>query len=149
MLRWIFYLFKFSNFDKIKYIMEPNSNIQNITSSTSGFCPVCHQPILPQYYFCPNCGTKLNQAPLSTTTLDQIKLYAFSIVLPMICFLFVTKWSGTKYIKSQDPKTKQIGQIAWALLIISTIFTIYLAYVWTEKAIQSSVNSINSDFGDL
>ena len=52
-----------------------------------------------------------------------------------------------KYFKSNDPKAKQIGQIAWALLIISTVVTIYFVYVWTEHLIQSSINSINVDFG--
>jgi hypothetical protein len=118
--------------------MEPTQNVL--------VCPVCHQPLLPTYYFCPNCGTKVNQAPLPTTIWAQAKLYVFSIILPMICFIFVTRWQGMKYIKSQDPKAKQIGQIAWLLIILSTIITIYLAYVWTQNAIQSSINSINTDF---
>jgi hypothetical protein len=115
--------------------MEPN------------ICPACHQPILPQYYFCPNCGAKINSAPLSTTVGTQAWIYAFSIVLPMILFIFVTRWPGVKYFKSLDPKAKRIGQIAWALLIISTIVTIWLVYVWTQQTIQSSINSINADFG--
>jgi hypothetical protein len=48
-------------------------------------------------------------------------------------------------VKSSDQKTKRIGIIAWTLLILSTVVTIWLAYVWTEDAIQSSVNSINLD----
>lgn len=113
--------------------MELNLNI----------CPVCHQPVLPQYYFCPNCGTKLNTPPLSTTVGTQLWIYAFSIILPMLVFLFVGKWPGVKYFRSADPKAKQIGYIAWALLILSTIFTIWFAFVWTQGFIQSSLNSIN------
>ena len=120
--------------------MEPNS-ISNV-------CTVCHQPILPQYYFCPNCGTKLNSAPLSTTTATQAWIYAFSIILPMICFIFVTRWPGVKYFKSNDPKAKQIGEIAWALIILSTIVTIWLAIVWTQEYINSTVNSINTDMSE-
>ncbi len=112
-------------------------------------CLICHQPILPQYYFCPNCGAKINSAPLSTTVATQVWIYAFSIILPMILFIFVTKWPGVKYFKSLDPKAKRIGQIAWALLIISTIVTIWLGYVFTQKMIDASLDSINADFGDL
>jgi len=108
-------------------------------------CQVCHQPILPQYYFCPNCGTKLNEAPLSTSVETQAWIYAFSIILPMIAFIFVTRWPGVKYFKSNDPKTKQIGQIAWALIILSTIITIWLAVVWTQNYIKKTVDSINAD----
>jgi len=113
----------------------------------TNICPVCHQPILPQYYFCPNCGAKLNEAPLSTAPATQAWIYVFSIILPMICFIFVKRWPGVKYFKSNDPKAKQIGEIAWALLILSTIITIWLVYVWTQQMIQSSINSINTDFG--
>ena len=114
-----------------------------------GVCPTCHQPTLPQYYFCPNCGTKLNLAPLSTTVATQVWIYAFSIILPMLCFLFVTRWPGVKYFKSSDPKTKQIGQIAWVLLILSTIITIWLVVVWMQSYVQSTVAGINADMSGI
>jgi len=110
-------------------------------------CPTCHQPILPQYYFCPNCGTKLKQEPLSTTLATQAWIYFLSIVLPFFCFLFIKAWPANKYLKSNDPKEKLIGVVAWAILVISTIITIYLVYIWTKEAIQSQLNSINTDFG--
>ena len=133
--------------------METNSNQKNDLPISSApipnFCPTCHQPVLPQYYFCPNCGTKLNLPPLSTVLSAQLKLYAFSIILPMICFIFVGKWPGTKYYKSTDPKTKQVGLIAWTLLILSTIITIWSIVIWTQNTIRSSVNSINTDMGSF
>ena len=110
-------------------------------------CPTCHQAILPQYYFCPNCGTKLSSPPLETSTQAQVKLYAYSIILPFICFLTAGKWQGFKYYKSNDPKTKEIGTIACGLLILSTIIMIWLTITWTQKTIQSSVDSLNTDLG--
>ncbi len=130
--------------------MELNLNEQNTfvnSNMISGICSVCHQPVFSKYYFCPNCGNKLNTSPLSKTIQTQIWIYALSIILPMFCFLFIRKWPGMKYIKSEDPEIKQIGYIAWALLIISTVITIYLAFVWTQNIIQSSVDSINTDLG--
>ena len=128
--------------------MEPNQKEEIAPAPVSpAICPTCHQPVLPQYYFCPNCGTKLNLAPLSTTLTTQLGIYAFSIVLPMILFLFIGKWPGIRYYKSSDPKTKQIGIIAWILLIVSTIATIWLVTIWTQEIIQSSINSINTDMG--
>ncbi len=110
-------------------------------------CPACHQPILPQYYFCPNCGAKIKQEPLSTTIRTQAWIYFLSIILPPFCFIFIKWWPATKYLKSPDPKAKLIGQIAWALLVICTIITIWLVYIWTMQLVQSSLNSINTDFG--
>ena len=75
----------------------------------------------------------------------QIGIYMFSIVLPMIGFILVTRWPGMKYYRSQDPKVRQIGQVAWILLILSTIFTCWYVYNWTQNAIQSSIASINAD----
>lgn len=112
----------------------------------SEICTVCHQPVQSIWYFCPNCGNKIKSAPLSTSVNSQIGLYAFSIILPMICFIMVTKWRGLAYARSADGKAKNIGYVACALLIISTIVTVWLAIVLTENAIQSSINSINTDF---
>ena len=132
--------------------MEPIINERANTVAANIFpavCPSCHQPILPQYYFCPNCGAKINEAPLSTTSGTQAWVYLFSIILPMIAFIFVTRWPGVKYYKSKDPKTHLIGQIAWVLIILSTVVTIWFAYVWTQNVIQDQINAINTDFGGL
>jgi hypothetical protein len=67
----------------------------------------------------------------------------------MICFIYVNRWQGVRYFKSKDPKTKQIGQIAWVLLILSTIVTIWLVVLWTQSYIQSTVNGINADMSGL
>ena len=113
--------------------------------TASLICPYCHQPVLPQFYFCPNCGNKLNSAPLSTTPLAQAEIYAFSIVLPFIAFLAVGKWPGLKYYRSKDPKAKSIGTTAWILMILSTLGMCWLVYVWTMDTIQSTINGINAD----
>jgi hypothetical protein len=113
---------------------------------TTDVCPICHEPVKPEWYFCPNCGTKLRQAPLSTSPMAQLGLYAFSIILPWILFIMVTKWQGITYLKSKNPQEKQIGIIACTLLVASTILTIWLAYVFTQQLIQSSLSSLNTDF---
>lgn len=110
-------------------------------------CSYCHLSVLPQWYFCPNCGAKLASAPLSTTLGTQLGIYAFSVVLPLICFLLISKWPGAKYARSQDERARTIGVIASALLILSTVLTIWWAYTWTEGVIQSTENSINADLG--
>jgi hypothetical protein len=108
-------------------------------------CSYCHQPLKPEYYFCPNCGKKVHEPPLSTTPLMQLGIYAFSIILPMICYLAISKWPGITYLRSKDEKVRQVGIIACVLLALSTVVTIWYAYVWTQDAIQSSVNQINAD----
>lgn len=108
-------------------------------------CRVCHQPLQPQYYFCPNCGTKVQAVPLSITTNSQIALYAFSIILPWIAFIMITRWQGITYLRSNNAKTRQVGMIATALLLLSTIFTFYLAYVTLVNMVNQSLASVNAD----
>ena len=110
-------------------------------------CSVCHQALQPEYYFCPNCGHEVHEKPLSTTAFTQSWIYAFSIILPLICFIMVTKWPAIKYIRSQDLKARQIGWIAVALITLSTCVTIWLAYAATQEAIRVTTASLNQDMG--
>ncbi len=107
-------------------------------------CPQCHQVVSPTAYYCSNCGKKLHEPPFSTSAGAQLWIYAFSIILPIICFLAISYWPGIKYVRSDDPKVKQIGYIAIALVVISTIITFWYATVWINQQIQSSVSSIGS-----
>ncbi len=107
-------------------------------------CPQCHQPVAPEFYFCPNCGKSLSEKPLSTSPGTQAWIYIFSIIMPMIAFLGISHWPGIKYLKSDDENAKQIGIIAIVLMAISTIVTFWLAIVWIQQTVQSSVNNIGN-----
>lgn len=113
-------------------------------SSVTIPCPQCHLPVPPEAYFCANCGQELRAKPLSTSAATQAWIYAFSIILPMIAYLAITHWPGIKYLKSSDERAKQIGIIATALLVISTVVTFWLAIVWIQNYVQQSVNDINT-----
>lgn len=118
-----------------------------IATSDSYICPQCHFPLKPEYYFCPNCGKNLRAgggAPLGTDTLSQILLYGFSIILPVIAYLAITKWQGIKYIRSSDEKAKQMGYIALALLLLSSIIVFWWTYVWIQGYVASSLSDLNN-----
>ena len=108
-------------------------------------CPTCHQAVMQQYYFCPNCGTNLRPAPLSTSSGTQVWIYGLSIILPLVLFIGISKWPAMKYFRSSDPQEKMIGQIALILIVLSTLLTVWLTYKLTLEAIQSQVASINAD----
>jgi hypothetical protein len=113
------------------------------------FCPVCHQPVLPTWYFCPNCGTKLSEPPLSTSFWTQVGVYLFSIVLPIMAFIAIKYWPGIKYLKSRDWTRKQIGIIALALIIISTVIVTWWSIVWFEGFMQSSTGGLMGGMNNL
>ncbi len=111
-------------------------------------CPQCHQPIKPEYYFCPNCGKKLSEPGLSTTVSAQVMLYAFSIVLPIIAYLAITKWEGITYARSADPKAQQMGWIAIGLLTVSSIIVLWWTTAWIDGFIKAQTSTVGlSEYG--
>ena len=111
------------------------------SASVSMICPQCHQPVQPEYYYCPNCGKKLSEPGLSTSTMSQILLYVFSAVLPFIGYLAISKWQGMQYIRSGEPRAQQIGWIAMAILVISSIFAIWQVTVWIQGFVQAQTST--------
>jgi hypothetical protein len=96
-------------------------------------CPFCHIPLAQSYYFCPNCGKKINEPPI--TTAKEIGVYLLSIFLPPLGL-----WPGIKYLFSKEQRTKRAGAIAIILTIISTVITLWLS-VAVFSNISQSVNS--------
>jgi hypothetical protein len=107
-------------------------------------CPQCHQPVQPEFYYCPNCGKKLNEAPLPTDLGAQIMLYGFSIILPIICYIAVGYWQGIKYARSADPAAQRMGWIAIILIAASTFVTFWLAAIWINQAISQATSSVGN-----
>ena len=111
-------------------------------------CPQCHQPVQPTYYYCPNCGKKLSEPGLSTALGARLWLYVFSVILPFIGWLAITKWQGITYARSEDPKAQQIGWIAIALLALCSIFVIWQATVWIDGFVQAQTSTVGlSQYG--
>lgn len=96
-------------------------------------CPFCHFQLLQNYYFCPNCGKKISEPPI--TVLKQIGVYLLSIFLPPLGL-----WPGIRYLFSKDQKTKKVGTIAIILTIVSTVITLWLSVAMFNN-LTKSVNS--------
>ena len=109
---------------------------------TTAICPQCHEPVLPVYYFCPNCGKNLKEPPLSTSASTQIGIYILSIIMPAIAFLAIKYWPGMKYLRSADWEKKQIGIVAVVLMAVSTIVIAWWLIIWTEGLIQSMTSGL-------
>ena len=97
-------------------------------------CPACHLSLSESFYFCPNCGKKIKEPPVSTTVGKQVGIYAMSILLPPLGL-----WPGIKYLLQKDQKAKTIGIIAIVLTIFSTIITSWIAI--------NFFNQLNKIFG--
>ena len=99
-------------------------------------------------YYCPNCGKKLDEPPLSTSVGSQLWLYAFSLILPFLGYLAISYWHGIQYARSDDPKAQQIGWIAIAILAASSIYVIWQITVLIHGLVGAATNTSGlSSFG--
>lgn len=95
-------------------------------------CPQCGTGIPATAYFCPHCGRKIKDPPPSTSIWGQIKVYAFSILLPPFGLI-----PAIRYLRQPDGKSKVIGMVIIILTLISFIIT-------TIYAVQF-INSFNAE----
>jgi len=98
-------------------------------------CPDCKANLSESDYFCPNCGKKIKEKPLSTTLLKQLSIYFISFFLPPLGI-----WPGIKYLRQPDEKSKKIGLAAILLTIISIIITSWLT--------MNLINSLNKELNN-
>ena len=98
-------------------------------------CVYCKGNISLSDYFCPNCGKKLKEKPLSTTFLKQLLIYFVSFFLPPLGI-----WPAIKYLRQSDEKSKKIGLAALFLTIISIVITSWLTI--------SLISSFNKKLGN-
>ena len=98
-------------------------------------CHNCKISVLSSDYFCPNCGKKIKDKPLSTGLLKQILIYSLSIFLPPLGL-----WPAIRYLRQPDKKSKSIGLVIVVLTIISIVITTYLSI--------NLLNSINKEINN-
>ncbi len=92
-------------------------------------CPSCKQQVSKEHYFCPNCGKKLRDKPLSTSVLAQFGVYAFSILLPPFGI-----WPAIKYLRQQDTASKIVGIVVILLTVVSLGVTAYFSTAAVQYA---------------
>jgi len=102
-------------------------------------CSKCHTAVKSTDYFCYNCGNNLRPSPPSLLLVDQIVLYAKSIILPPFGIL----WS-IKYLKQDSDKSKMVGLTAIILTIISLVISIILFNNFIKSVNTQMNNQINS-----
>ena len=98
-------------------------------------CRHCKFNISPSDYFCPDCGKKIRDKPLSTGLVKQILVYSLSFFLPPLGL-----WPAIKYLRQPDKKSKYIGWVAIILTAISTVITVYVS-IGFMNSFYSQLNS--------
>jgi len=101
-------------------------------------CKFCGQAVFTNYYFCPYCGKKLIEPPI--TALKEIGVYLLSVFLPPLGL-----WPGIKYLFQKNQKAKWVGSIAIALTIISTVITLWISVAAFSSISKSVSSQLNQD----
>ncbi|HVZ11619.1 MAG TPA: zinc ribbon domain-containing protein [Patescibacteria group bacterium] len=112
-------------------------------TNTKATCPKCKSEIDSTSYFCPHCGNKIKDPPLSTDLAHQIVVYATCIFLPPFGLL-----PGVRYILQKDPLAKKIGIAAIVLTIIATIVTTVIS-IQVFDAASKAFNSQLQDYQNI
>lgn len=97
-------------------------------------CPFCNTQIDPAAFFCPNCGKKVREKPISTGLGSQILLYLLSLFLPPLNLILTIR-----YLKSPDSKAKKIGFASLGLMTVGIILAVWLA-AGVTKSVNQQVN---------
>ena len=102
-------------------------------------CPTCHYIIMNEWYFCPNCGKNLKEAPLDVSIGKQILIYLVSFFLAPLGL----GW-GLKYVKSKDSKIKTIGIVSIVLTVASIILMIIASKSFIDQYAKMLNNIVTS-----
>jgi len=119
--------------------MDPAAT-QNTSSSTTP-CPFCRVQIDAIDYYCPNCGKKVREKPLSTGIGRQVIVYAVSLLLPPFGLVWVPRYwkiSGSG---------KKIALAIIVLTVISLVVSIWIAVDFVhafDTALQKEMGSYPS-----
>ena len=106
-------------------------------------CPFCHTQIDPVAYFCPNCGKKVPEKPISTGLWPQVLLYLLSFFLPPLNLILTIR-----YLKSPDPKAKQVGLISLGLMTVGIVLAVWIA-AGVLKSVNEQVNTQLKQYQNL
>lgn len=99
-------------------------------------CKKCQNPIAASFFFCPYCGKKLRQLPLSTSIGRQIWYYFLAIFFP-----YFTVAPSISYLRQSDNNSKATGIVLLLLTAVSLLINVY--YVWvTAQYFNEQLNGL-------
>ena len=91
-------------------------------------CPFCSKQIDPRDYFCPNCGKKVREKPVSTGFWGLAALFGVSLLAPPFGLGLTMR-----YVKSADQKAKTMGWISLVLTISTLVIFSWWGIVWAQN----------------
>ena len=94
-------------------------------------CPKCHATVAATVNFCPRCGAKLKEPPISISFGRLAFVYLISFFLAPFGLVF-----AFKYLRQPDPKARTVGIVVIILTILAIALTILTANMFTRWEYQ-------------
>lgn len=94
-------------------------------------CRFCNAPISREDFFCPHCGKKLREKPVSTELAPLVWLFVLSALLPPFGFGLTLR-----YIRSDDDMAKKLGWISLFVTSFALLITLWLSKVIVDSIAQ-------------
>lgn len=84
--------------------------------TAEGKCPFCASQVVPDEYFCSNCGRGIRRKLPSVSLSTQLGIYLVSLILPPFGL-----FQAFKYLRESDSKRRSVGIIAILLTAVSLV----------------------------
>lgn len=98
-------------------------------------CKYCSLPVTPVDYFCPNCGKKLKDKPVSIGFWALVWLFGLSAFAPPFGIGLTIK-----YMRAEDEQARTLGWISLVVTLVALIVTILLTKTLMEN-LNQQINS--------
>jgi hypothetical protein len=111
------------------------------TPSSTTPCPFCGVQIDAKDYYCPNCGKKVREKPLSTSFGRQLVVYAVSLFLPPFGLVWIPRYWKMSGVG------KKIALAIIILTVISLAVSVWVAVDFVhafDTALQKELNTYPS-----
>ena len=103
-------------------------------------CQYSSFPVTDENYFCPHCGKKLKDKPVSIGTWAIVWLFVLSVLLPPLGIGLTMR-----YIKADEESTRTIGWISLLVTVVSLMVAIWISKLALD-GINQQINSQLENF---
>lgn len=103
--------------------------MENVLPET--MCLACRAPVSAAENFCPRCGTKLKEPPLSISAGKRAFIYLFSFFLAPFGLGY-----AFKYLKQSNPEARRVGIVVVILTALAMALMIWIANAFSNWEYQ-------------
>ena len=113
--------------------MDPNIGVVMV-------CKYCSLPISREDFFCPHCGKKLKEKPVSLGIWSLLWLLILSTLVPPFGIGLTIR-----YIRAEDKRARTIGWISLIITIVALVATVWIS-IGLMDSINQQVNSAMQNY---